>query len=117
MREDIVSSMNSVILEVLDREFRSVMDQYYENLDKFKAITNAPSTEEVRVRTLSFRDGETVCQALIDGLVIEWEDECEQAESRKGMETERENPIECLETEERGKNNLKELGGLFCSFD
>ena len=42
MRDDIVSSMNSVILEVLDREFRSVMDQYYENMDKFKAITNSP---------------------------------------------------------------------------
>lgn len=87
MRDDIVSSMNSVILEVLDREFRSVMDQYYENLDKFKAITNAPPTEEIKVRTLSFKDGETVCQALIDGLVIEWEDEGEQASSRRGAET------------------------------
>lgn len=36
MREDIISSMNSVILEVLDREFRSVMEQYYENLQNFK---------------------------------------------------------------------------------
>lgn len=57
MREDIVSSMNSVILEVLDREFRSVMDQYYENMDKFKAIANSPTAEEVKVRTLTFRDG------------------------------------------------------------
>lgn len=38
MREDILSSMNSVILEVLDREFRSVMDQYYENMGNFTQI-------------------------------------------------------------------------------
>lgn len=82
MREDIVSSMNSVILEVLDREFRSVMDQYYENLDKFKAISSNPHEEEVKVRTLSFRDGESVCHALLEGLVIEWDDECEQTENR-----------------------------------
>ena len=41
MREDILSSMNSVILEVMDHEFRSVMNQYYGNLEGFKEICNA----------------------------------------------------------------------------
>ena len=67
--------MNSVILEVLDHEFRSVMDQYHENMDNFRKISMEPQSDEVKVRTLSFRDGETVCQALLDGLVIEWDDE------------------------------------------
>lgn len=45
MREDIQSSMNSVILEVLDREFRSVMDQYYDNLDSFKQLSTKPTSD------------------------------------------------------------------------
>lgn len=45
MREDIQSSMNSVILEVLDREFRSVMDQYCDNLDSFKQLSTKPTSD------------------------------------------------------------------------
>ena len=65
MKEDILSSMNSVILEVLDHEFRSVMSQYYGNLDNFKGICTMKSDPPIKVRTLSFKDAETVCQNLI----------------------------------------------------
>ncbi len=75
MKEDILSSMNSVILEVLDHEFRSVMNQYYGNLDGFKNICGMKQEQPIKVRTLSFKDSEAVCQNLIEGLVIEWNDE------------------------------------------
>lgn len=94
------------------------MNQYYGNLDSFKEICNIKLEPAIKVRTLSFRDAETVCQNLIEGLVIEWNDEDVEPEEqtpasksevnlyqyqsrprREEQESDRENPIECLETE------------------
>lgn len=74
--------MNSVILEVMEHEFRSVMNQYYGNLEGFKEICNMKLEPAIKVRTLTFRDAETVCQNLIEGLVIEWNDEDGEAEEQ-----------------------------------
>lgn len=57
--------MNSVILEVMDHEFRSVMNQYYGYLENFREICNLKVDQPIKVRTLSFRDAGTVCQNLI----------------------------------------------------
>lgn len=65
MKDDILASMNSVILEVMDHQFRSVMNQYYNNLNNFKEICNSKKEDPIKVRTLSFKDGESACQNLI----------------------------------------------------
>lgn len=49
----------------MDHEFRSVMNQYYSNLNNFKEICNTKKEEPIKVRTLSFKDGESACQNLI----------------------------------------------------
>lgn len=64
--------MNSVVLEVHDHEFRSVMNQYYGNLESFKEICSIKADPSIKVRTLSFKDAELFCHNLIEGLVIEW---------------------------------------------
>lgn len=118
MKEDIVSSMNSVILEVMDHEFRSVMNQYYNNLDNIREICTSKCETRIKVKTLSFKDSDAVCQDLIEGLTVEWnlDEDSGQKEApgeetpheyqsrpraRAEQESDRENPIECLETEER----------------
>lgn len=54
----------------MDHEFRSVMNQYYGNLENFREICEIKAEPVIKVRTLCFRDCEAVCQGLMDGLVI-----------------------------------------------
>lgn len=126
MKEDILSSMNSVIIDVKEEDFRSVMSHYYSTLSELNQTSQVNRDKEIKVRTLSFKNEDNVCEALVKGLVIEWDDgfdeqteddEESQARTRQDLESDRENPIECLETEERTRGQMKSIGGLFCSFD
>jgi hypothetical protein len=109
----------------MEHEFRSVMSQYCANLSGFRELCGPRKEELIHVRRLSFRDAEVACQNLIDGFVVEWDDEqpTETHNDKIGVlrpfeqQSDRENPIECLETSERGRSDSKEIGGLFCSFD
>jgi hypothetical protein len=46
------------------------MSQYYGNLTNFRKICSSRKEEPIKVRKLSFNDGETACQNLIEGFVV-----------------------------------------------
>lgn len=63
MKDDITSSINSVIIEASDSEYRSVMNEYYGNLDGCKKHKNSnyeDLIQENKVRRLVFGDCEPI---------------------------------------------------------
>jgi hypothetical protein len=50
------------------------MNQYYGNLNSYREMCNIRKEEPIKVRKLAFKDGDTTCQNLIEGLVVEWDD-------------------------------------------
>ena len=67
MKKDINESLNEVILDASEYEFRPVMDLYKSNLNKFRSISQDKTSHEVRTKSLKFRgDEEAVCQKLLE---------------------------------------------------
>ena len=81
MKGDINSTMDNIILEAEESEYRPVMDLYKEKVRKFRSILNKPLPEEqICVRKVCFKDGEELCQIIAEGISVEWEDEKEEEE-------------------------------------
>lgn len=63
MKDDITSAINSVIIEASDSEYRSVMNEYYNDLDGCKKHKNANYEDLMhgnKVRRLVFGDCEPI---------------------------------------------------------
>ena len=75
MKNDIHTSMSTIILEAEESEYRPVMDLYKEKVRKFRNVLNEPAPEEpIYVRKVCFKNGEELCDAIADGISVEWED-------------------------------------------
>lgn len=118
MKDDIVDSMNIILNESEEEQFRPIMNNYQQNLRDYKNLTNKLQLPPIAMRRLDFKDPEVACNALEEGLQIHWE---EKQDSEMGYSKQSdcpENPVEVIETEEKfTKSSLKEIGNLFSSFD
>ena len=116
MKDDIIESMNIILRESDEEQYRPIMDNYQANLKTHRNMSSNLQSQEINMRRLDFRDPEEACDALEDGLQIHWE-------GNQGMESSSqsdlpENPVEVVEGDEKfTKSSLKEIGNLFCSFD
>jgi hypothetical protein len=64
MKEDIVESMNIILNESREDQFRPIMDNYQANLRDYRAMATKTTAEPIQTRRLDFRDPETACKAL-----------------------------------------------------
>lgn len=114
MKEDIVESMNIILNESREEQFRPIMDNYQTNMRDYRGLASKTPAEPIHMRRLDFRDPEAACKALEEGLQMHWE----QREMEYSKQSEPENPVEVIETDEKfTKSSLKEIGNLFSSFD
>jgi hypothetical protein len=114
MKEDIVESMNIILNESREEQFRPIMDNYQANLRDYRSLASKTPADPILMRRLDFRDPEAACKALEDGLQMQWE----QRQMEYSKQSEPENPVEVIETDEKfTKSSLKEIGNLFSSFD
>ena len=65
--------MNIILYESDEFQFRPIMDNYHNNLHEYKEWMNKVKNEPITVRKLHFKDPEAACNALEEGLQIEWE--------------------------------------------
>lgn len=104
MKEDIVESMNIILNESREDQFRPIMDNYQANLRDYRAMAAKTTAEPIQTRRLDFRDPEIACKALEEGLMMHWE----QREMEYSKQSEPENPVEVIETDEKfTKSSLK----------
>lgn len=112
------------------------MDAYHKKIELFGDLSQkaAELEPEIVVRRIHFEDTEKACEALEKGLNIQWQGCDSEVQRHQTSEMENkpdgedqddkeeellaQNPVQCLEREENFiKSSLKDLGGLFCSFD
>jgi len=72
MKDDIIESMNTILHESDEEQYRPIMNNYQSNLKNHKNLGNNMQTEPISMRRLDFRDPEQACKALEEGLQIHW---------------------------------------------
>ena len=68
MKEDIVESMNIILNESKQEQFRPIMDNYQSNLRDYPSLANKTPAQSIEMRRLDFKDPEAACKALEEGL-------------------------------------------------
>jgi hypothetical protein len=115
MKDDIIESMNIILHESDEEQYRPIMNNYQVNLKVHKNLGSSTQCQPIAMRRLDFKDPEQACNALEEGLQIHWEGKKEMESSGQ---SEPENPVEVVEGDEKfTKSSLKEIGNLFSSFD
>ncbi len=72
MKDDILESMNIILNESDEEQFRPIMNNYQTNLKDYRNLANKISVQPVSMRKLQFKDPENACNALEEGLQIHW---------------------------------------------
>jgi|JI10StandDraft_1071094.scaffolds.fasta_scaffold2413585_1 hypothetical protein len=83
MKEDIIESMNIILHESEEEQFRPIMNNYQMNLKEHKVLGSKTQSEPINMRRLDFRDPEQACHALEEGLQIHWEDKRGMMDSKQ----------------------------------
>lgn len=83
MKEDIIESMNIILHESEEEQFRPIMNNYQMNLRDYKGLGSKTQSEPISMRRLDFRDPEQACNALEEGLQIHWEDKKGMSDSKQ----------------------------------
>ena len=91
------------------------MTNYQNTLKDYKQLSSKVQNLGIEMRRLNFKDPEAACNALEEGLQIQWREEKMEASKQSDCP---ENPVEVVELEEKfTKSSLREIGNLFSSFD
>lgn len=64
MKEDILDSMNIILNESREDQFRPIMDNYHANARDYRALAANIPADPLPLRRLDFRDPEAACKAL-----------------------------------------------------
>ena len=64
MKEDIIESMNIILHESDEEQYRPIMNNYHNNLKNHKKMGNETHPEPINMKRLDFRDPEQACNAL-----------------------------------------------------
>lgn len=56
MKEDIIESINIILHESEEEQFRPIMNNYQMNLKDYKALGSKAQQEPISIRRLDFRD-------------------------------------------------------------
>ena len=64
MKDDIIESMNIILHESDEEQFRPIMNNYHSNLKDYKSLGGKTQEQNVNMRRLDFRDPERACSAL-----------------------------------------------------
>lgn len=56
MKEDILESMNIILNESKEEQFRPIMDNYQSNLRDYRGLVNKIPVEAIEMRRLDFKD-------------------------------------------------------------
>lgn len=56
MKEDILESMNIILNESKEEQFRPIMDNYQSNLRDYRGLVNKIPVETIEMRRLDFKD-------------------------------------------------------------
>ena len=72
MKDDIIESMNIILHESDEEQYRPIMNNYQSNLKNHKNLGNNIQSQPISMRRLDFRDPEQACSALEEGLQIHW---------------------------------------------
>lgn len=67
-----MESLSIILNESSEEQFRPIMDNYHSNLRDYKSLTVKPPIEPPAMRRLDFKDPETACNALDQGLQMHW---------------------------------------------
>ena len=115
MKDDICESMDIILFESDEKQYRPVMTNYQNTLKDYKQLSSKVQNLGIEMRRLNFKDPEAACNALEEGLQIQWREEKMEASKQSDCP---ENPVEVVELEEKfTKSSLREIGNLFSSFD
>jgi len=102
MKDDIVESMDIILFESDEKQYRPVMTNYQNSLKEYKQLGSKAQSQSIEMRRLDFKDPEVACNALEEGLQIHWQDSQQPNwQEKKQMETSKqsdcpENPVEVV---------------------
>ncbi len=68
MKDDIIESMNIILHESDEEQFRPIMTNYQMKLKEYKGFGSKVENEVINMRKLEFKDPEKACKALDEGL-------------------------------------------------
>ena len=115
MKNDVVESMDIILYDSEEHTYRPIMDNYQKKLRDYRSMTGEPIQPPRDMRRLGFKDAEQACNALEEGLQMQWEGELMEVSKQSECP---ENPVEVIDNEENfPKSSLKDMGNLFSSFD
>lgn len=72
MKDDIIESMSIILHDSGEQQFRPIMNKYQNNLRDYRSLSNKFQTAPIVMRRLDFKDNEAACNALEQGLMLQW---------------------------------------------